>query len=278
MVWVCGVQSGTMIRTVLLTTLICLLSTTVLGQTPAPTFEELFRDGLSAYQTKAYDKAQDLFTQALNKEPGNTAAMVNEALTAFQLDKKGLAIAWFRRALMIEPDLLEAQAGLKFASAKLEIKEIPHRIETFETIRANVLELAPLRVFLAITALMILVGGWLFIGWFGAYRRALRSQEVAPGFSLFTGLLITLALAGIVLTSLKITDSTWPRGTIISKKVDARSAPADTGVALFQLYEGFEVLIREVKDGWVQVTYPGGLTGWVQKTDLLPNDALAASL
>src|SRR5262245_52650679 len=116
-------------------------------------FEQLFRDGLAAYQTKAYDKSQELFKQSLDQDPGNAAAMANYALASFQLDQKGLAIGWFRRALTLEPDLSAARDGLKFALSKLEVKEIPHRIETYETLRTNVLELAPLRVFLALTAL-----------------------------------------------------------------------------------------------------------------------------
>lgn len=247
------------------------------AQAPAQNFDQLFRDGLNAYQTKAYDNALDLFGQALAIEPGNTAAMTDYALAAFQLGKKGLAIAWFRRALALEPDLAEARAGLKFSLAKIDVKEIPHRIEAYETLRSDVLMVAPTRVFLAVTALLLLVAGWLFLSWLGARKRALQAQDVTPSFPLSAAICCFLALAGLALSGLKLYDNTLPRGTVLAKAVDALSAPAETGVPLFQLHEGFEVLIQDVKDDWVQITYPGGLTGWIPKKELIPSEGLATA-
>lgn len=233
-------------------------------------FEALFRKGLASYQTKDYGKAKEFFSEALKKEPGNTAAMTNYALASFQTNNKGEAIAWFRRVLAIEPERSEARNGLKYAMSKLEVKEIPHRIETYETLRQNVLSLATARMFLALTALLILAAGWTLLGWLGQRRRAIQAQEVAPPFTFSLGVLLTLAIAGAVLTGFKLYDQTLPRGTVIGAKIEARSAPAEDAAALFDLYDGFEVVIRETKDNWVQVTYPGGLTGWIPKDRLLP--------
>lgn len=239
---------------------------------PGGNFESLFRDGLAAYQTKAYDKAQDAFGQALAIEPGNTAAMANYALSAFQQGQKGLAIAYFRKALALEPDLSAAKDGLRFALKSLDVKEIPHRIEAYETLRSEILTRAPARVFLALTALFLLAAGWLALGWAGARRRALRSEDVAPPFPMSAAGCLILAIAGLFLTSVKLYDATLPRGTILGKTVAALSAPAETGVRLFDLHEGFEVLIQDVQKAWVQVTYPGGLTGWIPKKELVPAD------
>lgn len=233
-------------------------------------FETLFRQGLASYQTKDYAKAKEFFSEALKKEPGNTAAMTNFALTSFQLNDRGSAIGWFRRVLTLEPDRTEARHGLKFALSKLEVKEIPHRIETYETLRQNVLWMATTRVFLALTALLLLAAGWMLLGWLGQRRRAHRAEEVAPPFSFSLGFLLTLALGGVILTSLKLYDETLPRGTVIGAKIEARSAPSEDAAALFDLYEGFEVVLREHKDQWVQVTYPGGLTGWIPQDRVLP--------
>lgn len=263
---------SSMIRGVLFSLIFVLASRGVAETPQAKSFEEHFREGLAAYQTKAYDKALESFTQALVLEPGNTAAMTDAALAAFQLDKKGLAIAWFRRALALEPDLPEARDGLRFALTKLDVKEIPHRLETYETVRADVLVLAPARVFLALTALLLFASLWLLLGWLGARKRAHRAQEVTPPFRLSIAILGALASAGVILTAMKLYDSMLPRGTILGKTVDVLSAPAASGVSLFQLHEGFEVLIQDVNDEWVQVTYPGGLTGWIPKKEILSTD------
>lgn len=256
-----------------LTIAICLISATA-GAAEAPTqgFDGHFREGLTFYQTKDYEKARQSFADALAIEPRNAAAMVNLGLTSFQLNDKGQAIALFRRALALEPDMKTAREGLRFAVSKLEIKEIPHRIETYETIRSNVLQLTTLRVFLALTAILILAAGWFLLSWLGERRRALRAQEAPAPFPVKVGALLTLALAGIALTVLKLYDGTLPRGTIVGGKIEARSAPAESGVVLFELHDGFEVLMREVKDGWVQVAYPGGLTGWIPVKNIVSED------
>lgn len=234
-------------------------------------FESSFRDGLAAHQTKDYAKAKTLFTEALSLQPGNTAAMTNLAITELELGENGLAIAWFRRALTLEPGLAKAERGLRYAQSKLEIKEIPHRLEFSETLRNDVLERAPARAFLGLTALLILTSGWLLLGWFGRRRRARESQELTPSFPPTAGLLLILTAVLIALTVLKIHDLSLPRGTIVVKKTPALSAPAENAPTLFELHEGFEVVILELKDDWIQVNYPGGLTGWVPKTAVLPS-------
>ena len=66
----------------------------------------------------------------------------------------------------------------------------------------------------------------------------------------------------------KIYDVQIPRGTIVEEKVSAQSAPGDQQLNLYDLYGGFEVVIRSHSGDWVQVTYPGALTGWIKKSSL----------
>ncbi|MBX2987970.1 MAG: tetratricopeptide repeat protein [Bdellovibrionaceae bacterium] len=233
-------------------------------------FEDTFRAGLASYQNKDFEKARAEFNQALSLEPRNTAAMTNFALTLYQLNEKGAAIAWFRRVLAVDPRQEEARAGLTFAVSQLEIKEIPHRIETFETLRDNFLQYIPLKQALVLTALLLLASGWLLLNWLGERRRTLRLKEPPPPFPFKTAFLCTVFLGMATLLLLKIYDQTIPRGTIIPPKVAAKASPSDAGVSMFDLHEGFEVIIRDVRDDWVQVTYPGGLTGWIPKQALIP--------
>ncbi len=59
---------------------------------------------------------------------------------------------------------------------------------------------------------------------------------------------------------------------MVTEKVEARTSPGQDQAVLFDLFEGMEVIVREsIKTGaegensqhWVQVTYPGGMTGWI---------------
>jgi hypothetical protein len=75
----------------------------------------------------------------------------------------------------------------------------------------------------------------------------------------------------------KVIDQSTLRGTIIAKKIESRSTPDMTGTSLFDLYEGLEVIVRQSTDSWVQVTYPGGPTGWIPKDAILTLDGTIPS-
>lgn len=237
---------------------------------PTGSFEQIFRQGLEAYQGKSYEKAREFFENATQLQPGNTAAMVNLALSYYQLGDAGRAIAYFRRTLVIDPEQTEALNGLKFAWSQLPVKEIPHRIETMESLRDHFLLPVSLPMYLGLTAILWLATGWFFLAWLGQRRRALQTEMAPPPFSPRSGLLFVLALLATSLAILKTYDASVPRGTIVGEKIPAQSAPDRAAVPLFDLHPGFEVIIREMRNDWVQVTYPGGLTGWISQKNLIP--------
>lgn len=231
--------------------------------------EDVLREGIALYTAKDYAKAKETFVRALEKSPGNVAAATDLALSYCQLGEMGPCLAYFRLALTKDPQNPEARQGLEFALTKLETKEIPHRLELFESLRENGLNRFSLDQFLAIAAACFFAGAWITFAAVGRRRRALEDQQAPPAFPMSSPVLLALAAVFIVLSSLKIYDSGLPRGTILEAKIPVLSAPTTTGVPLFDLYAGFEVILKDWKDEWVQVTYPGGLTGWIPKKAVL---------
>lgn len=231
-------------------------------------FPTLFNNGVKAYQAKDFPLAQEQFKKALALDPHNATALTNLALVEFQLKNKGLSIALFRHALDINPEFTTAQDGLKFALSQLEIKEVPHKIETYETIRSRFLVPIPLFFYQVLTCILLFSAGWLLIGYWGKRRRAIQEESAFPAIP-FIGILFSLGFVlCAILLGLKIYDHTIPRGTIISDKVSLQSAPGADQVAVLDLHPGFEVIIHATSGEWVQVTYPGSFTGWMKKSDL----------
>ena len=248
----------------------CLFLATDFGQAQTPeSFETSFKTGIQLYQTKDFEKARDAFAKALEKEPHNAYALTNMALTQYQLGKKGLAIGLFRQALEIDPEMASAKAGLKFTLSQLEIKEIPHQIENYETLREQFLQPVTLPMYLLITALFLFASGWTFFNYWGKRRAAIQEESGLPGFPLISSLLFVCLLISASLLILKFYDRSLTRGTIVDDKVAVQAAPGENQVALFDLYGGFEVLVRHVDQDWIQVTYPGASTGWIKKSSLL---------
>lgn len=235
-------------------------------------FESRFAAGLKSYQNQNYSEAEAAFLDALRNDHRNTAAMTNLALAYFQQKKQGHAIAWFRRALSIDPSFSPAREGLAFSLEQLEIKEIPHRIEMFESIRTHFLQHMSLPTFLGLGVLFLFASGWGLLSWSGARRRSLQSGEAVPSLPLSTIIPTLLFFMILIGTILKFVDISQPRGTVLPEKIEARSAPIPDAPALFELHQGFEVIIQNISgdQAWVQVAYPGGSTGWIPRTDLLP--------
>lgn len=235
-------------------------------------FDKDFRDGLAAYQAKEFAKAEELFGKALENDPGNIAATLNAGLTQFQLGHKGQALGLFNRVLTQDPENEEAKNALKFVTSKLEIKEIPHRIEFYESFRQNMLAPTSLGLYLAVTAVILLSFGWFLIGWLGFRKVSVRAEEPPPALPIKVPVLGVLFVIFAGLSLAKIYDQTRPRGTIVASPVEVKSAPTANSVTLFTVYEGFEVVILSKTSDWTRINYPGGLTGWVPVKTVLDHN------
>ncbi len=229
---------------------------------------EAFRAGLVNYQNKKYAEAQTSFQEALNLAPLDAAALTNLGLSVYQLGQKSRAIAYFRKALALNPSLPAAQQGLSFVLPQLEVKEIPHQIETYELIREQLLMPAGEFSYLWILAALLFLLGWSLLKYLGQRKHAEEEDLPFPPFPWITAVSGIFSVIFFSLSLAKIYDLQIPRGTIVEDKVAVQSAPGDSQLSLFDLYGGFDVVIRSHSGDWVQVTYPGGLTGWIKKSSL----------
>ncbi|WP_413289604.1 hypothetical protein [Bdellovibrio sp. HCB337] len=232
-------------------------------------FEEYFSRGTKNYQEKKFEDAIFNFEKALDLHPESSTVMTDLGLSYFQTQKKGLSIAMFRRALFVDPSQSVAEAALTFVLSQLEVKEIPHQIETYERLRSSILNAVSLNGFHLLSTLLLFSSGFLWLQYLGRRRKAFEA-ETAPPSTPVIGLLLSIGLAlSISFTLLKIYDLSIPRATVIAGKVSALTAPGEGQSGLFDLYEGFEVIVRNAANDWIQVSYPGGLTGWVKKDSLM---------
>ncbi|MGE5086032.1 MAG: hypothetical protein ACM3MG_06990 [Bacillota bacterium] len=235
----------------------------------AISFAELFKQGTQHYVAKEYDKSRDAFAKALEQDPHNATTLTNLALAQYQLGKKSLAIGLLRKALNYEPELPAAKAGLKFALSQMEIKEVPHQIEPYEAFRARVLAPVPLIAYLVLTTLLFFSAGWTLLSYIGRKRRAFADEKASPSFPTVAVLMSLGFVVCASLLSLKIYDQSVVRATIVDDRVSLQTAPGDNQAAVLDLYGGMEVIVQTQNKDWVQVTYPGSLTGWVKTTSIL---------
>jgi tetratricopeptide (TPR) repeat protein len=251
--------------------LLCLVlgfCTSAAGQT-ASSFEEAFQSGLASYSSKKFDEARLAFGQAIEKNPSSSQALTNMGLTEFQLGNKGAAVAFLRKAQWLDPDFSTPKNALEFILPQLEIKEIPHEIQVWESLRARFVAPFSMTAFLALTGISLFSTGWLFLAYVGRRREATRDEKPYPPFPVIPVIIGLIFFVCLALTASKIIDHQIPRGTVVAEKVFVHAAPDEKSAQLFELYAGLEVLLKVAKDDWVQITYPGALTGWIPRASLL---------
>lgn len=229
----------------------------------AQTAESHFKDGLAAFQKGDVKQARAAFRESLHLDPESPVALYNLALAEQRSGENGLALALWRKALALNPSYRPAENAIQWTKGRLERAEIPHEVEYWESFRKTVLFNTPLSTWVVCSAALLLLGGWLLLRYFGARRRALLEEQPLPPFPTVASVLLAGFLLFVGLSGAKAWDLSIVRGTVLPKKVEARSAPDTSGTPLFDLYEGLEVIVRYRTGDWTQVTYPGGPTGWV---------------
>ncbi len=230
---------------------------------------ELFTQGTQAYLSKDYKKAQELFKQSLDLDPHNSTIITNLALTEYQLGQKPMAIGLLRKALALDPEVATAQDGLRFILSEHVIKDIPRNLNSYETLRTQMLQPVPLPAYLVLSVLSFLCAGWTLISYLGRRRKALEEEKALPPFPLVPSILVIIFLVCSGLVLLKLYESTVLRGTIVTETVPLQTAPGENQVAIMDLPGGVEVQVRADQGDWVQVTYPGSATGWIKKSAIL---------
>ena len=228
-----------------------------------------FATGIQAYRKGEFQSAALAFQTALTAAPQSPAVLHNLALTEWKLGQQGLALAFWRKALSIDASYEPASRSIKWFRGKLDHPEIAHEVEYWETFRDDFLSGLPLQWSVVLMAATLLLAGSILLGYAGAKRRASLDETPAPELPAFGIVSFVLFICMTSLVLAKIYDLNSPRGTVTPAKVQAKSAPDESGTSLFELYAGLEVQIDQAPGAWLQVTYPGGPTGWVPASTVM---------
>ncbi len=232
-------------------------------------FNELFQNGVKSFKSQEFDKASVFFNQALDLQPENTTVLVNLAATQYQLGLKTAAFAYYKKALYLDPSLSTAQQGLDFVKSQVQIREIPHRIETYQKTREYLIEPFSVFVPLILTTLLFAMWGARTLKYFGQKKRAYLAGENLPAYGFLNFILSILLIISFSWVGFFKFDSSLKRGLVKLENVSVKSSPLLTAPEILQIYGGLEVQILRHQDGWLQIEYPGSIAGWVEPGSIL---------
>lgn len=237
---------------------------------------ELHNDGVAALRKSDYPNAQKAFAETLRVAPENASALYNLGLTEYRLGNEGQALGLWRKALAVAPGFAQANHAIDWAKQRLPRSAAPTEFSSWEQFREMFLVTIPISSYLFLIVGLLLACGWLVLRYLGNRRRAILDERPMPPFPWVAAVFATLWICMLGLAGAKFYDSSVLRATVVQEKVPVRTAPDAESTALFDLFEGYEVIVRNSQQGWFQVTQPGGLTGWVPVNTVLVTSAQAA--
>lgn len=235
------------------------------GQTKAA--RDLHDDGVAAIRKNEFQVARQTLQKSLALEPNRPAALYNLGLVEFRSGNEGLGIGLWRKALIISPGFVPARDALAWGLEKLP-RAFNRNAGFYESFRAAIIARVGMMDVLILVLLVSFFTGFLFLRYFGARRRALLDESPLPPFPVVAVVFSVLLATVLLISAIKAYDLTVVRATVLADRTPARTNPDSQAASLFDLFEGTEVVVRQSKGDWWQVSVPGGLTGWV------PQDAL----
>lgn len=226
---------------------------------------ESFQKGLQEFKNKNFPEAQSQFGQALKENPNNLAILLNLGLAYYQLNQKGMSLAYLLKANKLDPGFEPVNSAINVVKKQLKENVVPQKESDFEYFRKAVLNKISLNAILSLAALTLLFSGFLWIKYFSTKKKSAEEELDAPDFPAIAVIISVAFLAMGLLGVAKIYEAYTPRAIVLTENTEVKLAPGQEQTQLFILQEGSEVLVGQIQNDWVQITYPGSYTGWVPK-------------
>ena len=179
--------------------------------------ESNFEKGVTAYKEKKYEEAQALLTSAMEENPTNLAILNNLALTYFERNQKGKALAFWLKALKLDPSFEEAQQGIQFIRAKLTPNVFSVKDTDFESLRKNFLKHLSLNLLFALTAITFLVSGFQWIRHLGLVKKSSQDESTSPPVTIVSIAFSLIFVVCVATLFLKTWDQMTPRAIVIKE-------------------------------------------------------------
>ncbi len=224
---------------------------------------EDFALGAKHYHAKEYTEAVESFKRAAAKQP-TTEVFLNLGLAEYQLAHYGWALAHWRKALDLSPWNGSARAAIDHLGTQNKLRKGTEDSSILERIHQSVIKYIPVHFLFFVTLVLMTLGFWQLFSYLGIKKKALRAGEVVPEFPIKVGVYIAafILLAGF--SGVKYYDAKSIRMTIIAPSAALRAAPTDESASVMELFEGQELVVQRLDKDWVQVTYAGKTTGWIE--------------
>lgn len=219
---------------------------------PAP----VFSDALQSYKAGDFVKSRQIFSDLLTQHPNDPVLLYNLGLVEMDDKHPGKALAYWRKALYLQPGFSPALSGISQVH-----KLIPNANPTLAEI---IYWRIPLWFFMSACFLFFIASGILWILHASRRKKEISSPLLLPMLASSLALLF----AGFSIHAF-ITYYSTTQGTVLESALAVRSSPSADAPSLLEFNEGDEVEVIRTQDDWLQVQKSATALGWVTKDKVL---------
>jgi tetratricopeptide (TPR) repeat protein len=228
--------------------------------------EQLLRAQLadSAYRIADYEQAASLYEEVLASGFDSPDLYYNLGNTYYRLDRFGLAILNYERALRLKPSMSDAKENLAIANSKTQdrITELP-RLFIVRWVDSLCTSVTPHAWRIVWLVLIVLLGVAILLLRWGSNTELRKAGLV--------GSIVTAVI--LVATTLLLIGSTkrynaHDQAIVMEQAIIVKSSPEQQSVDKMLLHEGTKVDVLEELSGWYKIRIADGTTGWCSSTSI----------
>ena len=230
-------------------------SSNICTQTP----EMQFQDANNLFQSKKYEQATEVYESLIQSGNQSGELHLNLGNTYFRLNNLGKAILNYERALILNPNLEDAQYNLKIANQnqanELETLQPFFLEKWWENARQTLSE-----------------GTWSFSGFTNALVRNRRFCDLVlanertqrkKGFVAGIILIILSMLPFSLASSRAKFEQSTGKVILLEKSIALKSGPDEASTDIIQIYEGLKMNLLDRIGEWHKVKLYNGEQGWL---------------
>lgn len=224
---------------------------------------------LKSYQDQDFEGAKNSLDSQLQNHSNDSVLLYNLGLVEYKLGKVGLALAYWRKALYINPSLSLAKEALDFAMSQSQQPPMVSESSTWGWIYSKIISLLSFHIVFPIFLILFLLTTRGFSKHLGERKKALLNDDPLPQMSINMLLCSFLTVVFLVLASVLFYDLNLTKATITkATSASVRLSPSVESGSIYEIPEGTQVIIRDTQNGWYKIEDPLGRSGWADQNEL----------
>lgn len=235
--------------------IICLLNLASFGQTPKSEFLKAEK----LYKKNKFEEALAVYHGLIKNKFQGKSLFYNIGNCYFKLEKLGMAIAYYEKAMKIDPSDKDIIANLRLVNSKtddkinFEEKGLSGWFNKFSHIFNPD----------TWTKYGLIFWTFAFLTFF-----LVRMKYLKKSFEIISWLGIIVALVFLSVGYIHHSNlSTQSSAVIIESTVQVKASPTDNSKNLYILHEGAKVNLHQTRESWYEISIDNDNYGWVQKSE-----------